>query len=186
MKRVLSWLLSTGLIIGCVSEEPVLTGIPQTPLLTEEPGQPAPTPKVPSRYEKSKAVYVDVRYLGGKPYHQVRDVIFEQLGQLITNQPMDDAAGERLEFQRGTIRVINKAVVMMRIPLQQPMRRTEALEALGFPPFVGGYTIFHREYRLHHEWGFRRIRLKREDRKSERVIEVEAWRWLPGERELGR
>jgi hypothetical protein len=172
-----------------VDEEPVLTGIPQDALLSEQgvqtkPG--APTPKPPARYEKSKAVYIDVRFLGGKPYLQVRDILIEQFGPLRSRQLLGSKAGVSLEFLRGSIRVMKGTIAMLNIPLPEPMRRTEALEALGFPPYVGGYTIFHREYRLHHEWGFRRIRLKREDRRSERVIEVEAWRWLPGERELGR
>jgi hypothetical protein len=182
-------LLLLGLVLGCVDEEPVLIGIPQEALLNgqaEETKPGAPAAKPPVHYKKSKAVYVDVRFLGGKPFLQVRDILTDQLGPLQGHQQIDSKAGESLEFLRGSVRVIKGTVAMLNIPLPEPLRRAEALEALGFPPYVGGYTIFHREYRLHHEWGFRRIRLKREDRRSERVIEVEAWRWLPGERELGR
>lgn len=186
MNRLKPWLLLLGLVLGCVNDEPVLIGIPQDALLTEQATPGAPTPKAPARYEKSEAVYVDVRFLGGKPFLQVRDILIEQLGPLQGRQPVDGKSAESLQFLRGSVRVIKGTIAMLKIPLPKPLRRAEALEALGFPPYVGGYTIFHREYRLHHEWGFRRIRLTREDRRSERVIEVEAWRWLPGERELGR
>ena len=40
--------------------------------------------------------------------------------------------------------------------------------------------ILHREFRLNYEWDHRRIRLKRVDRDSELVKEVEAWKWVPG------
>jgi hypothetical protein len=186
MSHFQTWFLLATLCLGCVNESPVLTGIPQAPLLTNtQPTQPAET-ETRSRYQKSEAVYVDVRYLGGRPFAQVRDILFEQLGALHSRHTLERKAGELLNFKLGSVQVVNKAVAMIKIPLPRPMRRTEALEVLGFPPYVGGYTIFHREYRLHHEWGFRRIRLKREERGSERVIEVEAWRWLPGDRELGR
>jgi len=183
-----TWLVTLALLCSCVEDEPVLTGIPATPLLSEK--DEASTQEQPKKgsqqYEKSEAVLVDVRYLGGKPYEQTRDIVSVQLGQLLSTRDLERNGGKEMQFERGRIRVIDKTIAMIRIPLQQPMRRTQALEALGFPPYVGGYTIFHREYRLHHEWGFRRIRLMREDRHSERVIEVEAWRWLPGERDLGR
>ena len=181
-----TWLLIGGLTLGCGDEAPVLTGIPDAPLLSEIETSEVATPQATARYKKSDAVYVDVRYLGGKPFSQVREVLSDQLGPLHSRHTLDDAGGELLKFKRGSVRIIHKAVAMLIIPLPTPVRRTEALEMLGFPPYVGGYTIFHREYRLHHEWGFRRIRLMREDRRSERVIEVEAWRWLPGERNLGR
>ncbi len=186
MRLSLTCLLTFSLLQGCVEDEPVLTGIPAQPLLTETEENPAEKKKAVTRYQKSKAVYVDMRHLGGKPYSQVREVVSEQLGRLKSTREVSERGGQEIQFLRGTIRVIDKTIAMIRVPLQEPMRRTTALESLGFPPYVGGYTIFHREYRLHHEWGFRRIRLRREDRHSERVIEVEAWRWLPGERDLGR
>jgi hypothetical protein len=186
MNRFRPWLLLLGLVLGCVNEEPVLIGIPEEALLSEQTQPDTPTAKARASYEKSGAVYVDVRFLGGKPYLQVRDILTEQLGPLQGREAIDGKDGVSLEFLRGSVRIMKGTIAMLTIPLPKPMRRAEALEALGFPPYVGGYTIFHREYRLHHEWGFRRIRLKREDRRSERVIEVEAWRWLPGERELGR
>ena len=169
-----------------MEDDPVLTGIPARPLLTQTESTPTKSPREETRYQKSAAVYVDVRHLGGKPFHQVRDIVSDQLGRLQSTREVSEQGGREITYLRGTIRVIDNTIAMIRIPLQEPLRRTAALEHLGFPPYVGGYSIFHREYRLHHEWGFRRIRLKREDRSSERVIEVEAWRWLPGERDLGR
>ena len=189
---VLRPLLFLSLLCGCADEPPLLTGIPQAPLLQDTPEEASAgsetdedKPKAQA-YTKARDIFVDVRYLGGKPYAQVRDLLSEQMGGLKSRAPAQRQGGQLLTFEHGQARVIHNTVAMMKVRLPEPVRRTQALEMLGFPPYVGGYTIFHREYRLHHEWGFRRIRLMREDRRSERVIEVEVWRWLPGERELGR
>ena len=75
---------------------------------------------------------------------------------------------------------------MIQVPLPEPLRRSEALQSLGFPLFADRYLTFHREYRLNHQWEFRRIRLKREAPESEFITEVEAWRWIPGEHTRNR
>ena len=187
---VLRPLLMFCLLCACADEPPLLTGIPQTPLLQDTPQETQGTEKKDKAkaqaYTKARNIFVDVRYLGGKPYAQVRDLLSEQMGGLKSRAPAARQGGQLLTFEHGQARIINNTVAMIKVRLPEPVRRTQALEILGFPPYVGGYTIFHREYRLHHEWGFRRIRLMREDRRSERVIEVEVWRWLPSERELGR
>jgi hypothetical protein len=180
-------LLWLALGMGCETEPPVLTGIPDRAILTpREAEAPASPKRTGAGYEKSADVLVDARHLGGKRFTKVRDLIADQLGQLTASRELDAKKGRELTFERGTIRIVNGSIYMLRVPLPFPMRRSEALETLGFPPYVGGYTGFHREYRLHNEWGFRRIRMKRENRHSERVTQVEAWRWLPGERGPGR
>ena len=75
---------------------------------------------------------------------------------------------------------------MLSVPLPEPLRRTDALELLGFPPQVDDTIVLHREYRLNHEWGFRRIRMMRLGQDNELVDKVEAWRWVPGERSSRR
>ena len=124
---------------------------------------------------------IDVHPQGGQSYREARDVVVEQLGEL---QSADELAGDNgrlMRFENGAVQVVDDEIVMLRIPLPSPMRRSEALEALGFPPYVGRYITLHREYRLNHEWGFRRIRMSRESRSSELVTQVEAWFRVPGE-----
>jgi hypothetical protein len=91
-----------------------------------------------------------------------------------------------MQFIHGTIRVVDGRIYMIRVPLLRPMRRTEALEEAGFPPYSSGVIRSHREFRINHEWGFRRIRLRRAGPDDELVVQLEAWRWLPKERDNGR
>lgn len=165
----------------------MLTGIPSTAILQDSfTTTPSAAETKGNSYQKHPNVLVDIRHFGGKNYRQMRDRIDEQMGALQSTKELDNGRGRELIFERGVVRTSKNTIYMMRVPLPSPLRRSEALEKVGFPPFVGGYTGFHREYRLHNEWGFRRIRMKRENRRSERVTEVEAWRWLPGERRSGR
>jgi len=174
-------------LLGCTEEQPVLTGIPSRAILKPQDGKNGKqqTPPAPG-YEKSAEVWVDARHLGGKKFNKVRDLVADQFGAVQSSRDLDPGKGREIQFERGILRTLKGTIYMMRVPLPYPMRRSEALEKLGFPPYVGGYTGFHREYRLHNEWGFRRIRMKRESRHSERVTEMETWRWLPGERRPGR
>ncbi len=173
--------------LGCENEQPVLTGIPSKAILKANPTPDSKQGTEQSRtYKKSPVVWIDARHLGGKKFNKVRDLVGDQFGPLQSSRDLDPGKGRELSFERGIVRTTKGTIYMMRIPLPYPMRRSEALEKLGFPPYVGGYTGFHREYRLHNEWGFRRIRMKRENRHSERVTQVETWRWLPGERGPGR
>jgi hypothetical protein len=180
-------ILLTTLTIACERDAPVLTGIPSSAILRDNITATADTETtVGSTYQKHPGVLVDIRHFGGKNYRQMRDRIDDQMGALLAIQDLDNGRGRELRFERGILRLSKNTIYMIRVPLPSPLRRSEALEKVGFPPFVGGYSGFHREYRLHNEWGFRRIRMKRENRRSERVTEVEAWHWLPGERRSGR
>lgn len=176
------------LLLGCREEAPVLTGIPAAPLLEgtasaqERRGQfeedlPEVTQDV---YEKPAGVYIDLGHITSRSFRDSRDIIADQLGELISRQERHDGMTE-MTFERAVIRLSDDRIFMIRVPLPEPLRRSEGLESLGFPLFVDRYITFHNEYRLNHEWGFRRIRLKRQSPDSELITEIEAWRWIPGE-----
>ncbi|MCK6505107.1 hypothetical protein L6R53_17195 [Myxococcota bacterium] len=178
-------LLLTLLLIACGPEEPVLQGVPAEPMLA---GQPAAadlaggTASDPTRpYARREGVVVDVHYLGGRSYTEHRDALADQLGALREVVDLPAGAGQRLDFERGTAQVLDDRIYMLRVPLPEPMRRSQALEVLGFPPYVGRYVTLHREYRLNNAWEFRRIRLRRASAEDELVTEVEAWHHVPGE-----
>jgi hypothetical protein len=185
--RVLSC-IGAGLLAGCSQTEPVLSGIPEAPILAElGSGDEQNDKKRPKgQYIKAADVYVDIRHIGGQQFDQIRDIIDDQMGPLQNRRVVSEIDGEELQFIRGTIRVVNGRVYMVRIPLTQPLRRTEALQSAGFPPFTKSVIRSHREFRLNHEWGFRRLRLRRVGADDERVTHVEAWKWLPRERQNGR
>lgn len=180
------------LLAGCGGPDPVLQGVPAEPLLAEPaPAAPAagagderpPDPRSanPEFYRKAEHVWVDVLYLGGREWQSVRGEATNQLGALLETVDLPGDLGTELRFARGSIRVADDRIYMLKIPLPEPMRRGTALEAIGFPVYTGDYLVLHREYRLNNERGFRRLRMKRLDRSTEFVTEVEAWRWIPGE-----
>ena len=84
-------------------------------------------------------------------------------------------------MERGELRAIDDRVYMLRLPLPEPMRRADVLRIIGLPPQVSETIQTHREYRLNHERGFRRIRMIRQSRRNELVTEVEIWQFIPGE-----
>jgi hypothetical protein len=177
------WLLFILLLQGCESEG--VMGIPDELLLSSDgdPGVTVPSPgsSTPAIYEKAENIWVDAYYLGGRSFRESRAEISSQLGALIGTRSLAEGRGEELQFARGSIRVIDDRVAMIRVPLAEPMRRSEALQATGFPIMVDTWMATHREYRLNHEWSFRRLRLKRLGPESEYVSSVEAWKWIPGE-----
>lgn len=187
-------LLPLLLLLACGADEPVLTGVaPTAPVTAEAAAADAPAGEATSApvaadgaYAPAEGVYVDVRYLGGKRYKEVADVVALQLGPLVQAEELPGDAGRAMVFERGQIRIYEDRVVMLDIPLPNLMRRTAALAALGFPPATGRYLTLHREYRLNHEWGFRRIRMMRENRASELINRVEAWHRVPGENDERR
>ena len=76
------------LMSACDSEEPVLQGVPAEPLLSspeeaapagltasegEDPAE-LPRPEAAAVYHKASDVYVDVAWLGGKEFAEVRDL----------------------------------------------------------------------------------------------------------------
>ncbi len=172
------------LLAACGPEEPVLEGVPQQPLLQATPAQGADvaaSADPEAGYAPPAGVDVDVHYLGGRSFREQRDVVGAQLGNLVEVTPLPGGGGEEMRFERGSLRVVDDRIYMIDVPLTTPLRRTDALLALGFPAQADRYVILHREYRLNNAWGFRRIRLKRESADNELVTEVEAWQEVPGE-----
>ena len=167
------------LLAACGEPEPVLPGVPSGPLV---PAAPRSTePEAPRIYELPPGVMVDVQYLVGHPLSQVRAEVLTQLGSLVSSTELPPGRGEELQMERGTIRALEDRIYMLRIPLPNPMRRSEVLRLIGLPPQVGETIQTHREYRLNHERGIRRIRMMRQSRRNELVTEVEVWQFIPGE-----
>jgi len=185
-------LLALLLLAACGSDEPVLTGVPAPeaapasdptpgePILGEDAGQ-TPAADQPVPYQRAEGVQVDIRYLGGKVYSEVRDVVADQLGALQSTEDLPGDNGRQMVFERGELRLLDDRIIRVRVPLEPALRRADALAATGFPNAAGHYITLHREYRLNHEWGFRRIRMMRENGTSELVTAVDAWLRVPGE-----
>lgn len=172
-------------MVGCAPEEPVLQGVPASALLNDQPSaeERAQTSARASAsaaepYTRPAGVHVDVLYLGGAPYGRNRDILADQLGALLAVEDLPDGA-QRAVFERGSVQVKDDVIYALTVPLPEPLRRSEALNALGFPAYVGRYVSLHREYRLNNTWGFRRVRLKRQSPDNELVTEVEAWHTIP-------
>lgn len=130
-------------------------------------------------YQKSADVLVDIRWLGGRSFTSNRVEIESQLGPFRSRQDLGDGRGEELVFERGILRVVRDRVYMVRVAFDKPVTRGEALELTGFPPYVDPWRETHHEYRLGHEWGFRRFRLRRESQANDRVVSIEAWKSNP-------
>ena len=188
MTAALSLLLLN--LLACERQEPVLTGVPAEPILGEvrsasdERADHAAPEREPAPYEPAPNVYVDVLHLGGKTFSTDRDLVLRQMGALQDSRPLHGDLGEELIFERGRLRVTGDRIYFVEVPLPEPMRRAEALAVLGFPAIVDDYLVFSHEFRLHHEWGFRRLSMRRLEEDSELVTHVKAWKWLPGEHNL--
>ena len=91
--------------------------------------------------------------------------------------------GREIQFIRGTIREVEGTIYMVSVPLIEPMYRRVALQQTGYPAFSGGVIRLSNEFRINNSWDHRRIRMKRVARDAEMVSEVEAWRWIPRDRQ---
>ena len=176
-------LLLVLLLGACESPAPVLSGIPEGPLLADTPSSSPNKEALPTPYTKPEEVWVDIRYLCGQPLTAIRADLLDQLGPQLRIRELDSVRGREIQYERGRIRVLNGVVYMMSVPLNEPMYRRVAFERTGFPAFSGAAIQLSGEYRMNNEWDFRRIRMTRIERDSEFVNHVEAWRWLPRERQ---
>jgi len=175
--------------LACGPAQPVLSGIPAQPLLGGDEPEASDQPEDgsgtgttdPRSYTTPAGVLLDMRYLGGASYSASRDVISQQLGSLVAVVDLPGEGGQLLTFPQATLKVEDDKIYMLSLTLPEPMRRSQALEALGFSPYVGRYVTLHREYRLNNTWGFRRIRMMRASTDSELVRSIEAWHSVPGQ-----
>lgn len=171
--------------LGCGDPDPVIQAVspPRTEVEVAADRAAAELRTSPANaeatYTKPAGVYVDARFLGGRRYDAVRGEIEQQLGALVEERAGAGGARE-LVFERGTLRLDKGLVQMVEVPLPEPMRRTEALGMLGFPPATNEYKVFALEFRLVNAWGFRRLRFERAARGSEDIVRVQAWKFSDG------
>lgn len=172
------------LLLACTTPTPVVQGIhpsETTEQITARRKQQelrASPQNLVVNYEKAEGVYIDVRYFGGKAYNDVRAALGEQLGALLSEKDLGEQ-GEEMSFERARLRMKDGKIYMLEVPLPEPLRRTEALGVLGFPPADREYMNLTLEFRLNNAWGFRRIRFLRAERDGEEISSVQAWKEDP-------
>ena len=132
-------LLLLRVLLACDPPDPVLSGIPEGPLLAAPPtsdvenDQPEPV----EAYVKPPEVHVDIRHLCGQQFDAVRADLIEQLGERQRVRVLDAVRGREIQYERGRVRVLDGVVYMMSVPLNEPMYRRVAFERTGFPAFSG-------------------------------------------------
>lgn len=175
------------LIFACADPQPVVSGVSPSPTAAAERREAAELRASPAAmdaaYTKEEGVYIDVRYLGGRSYTAIRDEVLNQLGAVLEEKPLSELEGSEIRFERGTLRVVSDTIYMLDLPLPAPVRRTEALSLLGFPPATRDYILTTLEFRLTNVWGFRRLRFFRTERDGEQIDRVQAWRFVPMEQQ---
>lgn len=172
------------IFLACTGpDEPILQAIPDQNILQDHA---SPTEILAQKerkvYQKPEHIFVDVMFLGGRMLSDSQGLIAEQLGNLQQNYELPMGQGLRYEYDKGNIQVLDEAIYLIEIPLPEPIRRSEALQLLGFPEQVDKYIITHREYILENSWDFRRIRMKRDSKENELVTHFSAWKFNPIDR----
>ena len=162
------------LLLAC-SQDPVLVGLAEEGVSAEEASS------GPVRYEKADGVLVDVSYLAGRGWDEVRGEVELQMGRIQgrTDRGRD---GVEIRLDKGRIRVVDGQVQLLRVELPYAMRRSQALENLGLPPQVREWHGNERDWVTHHNFGFERIRMGRDEPDSELVVWVEARKFNPRRR----
>jgi len=128
-------------------------------------------------YVKPEGVYVDVAWLGGRTYSVVRGEVAAQLGALVEEGSLPPGQGQEFRFEKGTLRVSGDRILLVDVPLPEPMRRSEALRLVGFPDQVPrNWVLLSGEFRLTSVFNYRRIILDRVGPGEEDVIRVRAWK----------
>lgn len=157
---------------GCTNTEPVLSGVEEVSLT------PSPRDAVED-YEKPDGVITDVQYLTGKNWSAVRDEVSRQMGDILSSRELSLPDSYEHELERGIVAVTEGTIYQIRVDLDEPMRRRDALAIVGLPPQVDRWGDSHREFRLRNVWSFDRIRMGRIDPYNEYVSWVEVRRWDP-------
>lgn len=179
--RIAAWVAIGWGLGACDPPEPVLVAI-SDPQAGGPDDQGEDEERVESgEYQRPEAVYVDVRWLGGRRLTTARGELVEQMGLVSEHRDLGGRFGEELVLTRGTVRVVRDVIYMIRVDLPRPVTRTEALVMTGFEPWAEDWASTHREYRLRHAWGFDRLRLLRAEGYADRVIRLEAWKKSAGD-----
>lgn len=178
------WLL---LSVACSGDAPVVSGVTQEDVEKVTAERQAAEAKtrpeaVEQIYQKAPGVYVDVRFLSGRPYARVRDEIAAQLGDQQSTRDLGELGEERV-FARGSVRVdVDGNIYMIEVPLPERVRRTDALTQVGLPVQVDRWQTLPMEFRLNNTFGLRRVIFTRATQGSEDVVRVQAWKYAPSER----
>lgn len=171
--------------LACTStDEPVVRAIPgeTKPVTAEEIAQKREADAIRTsprnlevNYQKPNGVYVDVHFLGGRQLDNVAHVIVDQLG---AGQGVEDLLEGKREhrYERGTLTTVGGTIMVIDLPLPEPMRRSEAMVAAGFSSLVDKYLSFSREFRVTQFMDYRRIVLHRAEPGSEYVVRLTAYK----------
>ncbi len=163
--------------LGCMSAEPVLTGLSSTPAAESSPeGSGAII------YERPNGVLVDVPYMVGKSLNVARVVLEVQMGALQDVQEVGSREGREIVFERGHVRELDGTIYLVHVDLPRPMRRSEAMRTVGLPSQVREWLGAALEWRTSWVHGMERVRMGREERGSEFVTWVEVRRYNPRKR----
>lgn len=134
-------------------------------------------------YVKPPNVYIDVHFLGGRRWENVRDIVVEQLGAL--QEESTDRQGRELKrLERGILTLQDGEIDQIEVPLPEPMRRADAMIACGFSGLVDRYLSFSHEYRVTQFQGYRRIILHRVGKGDDLVDQLTAQKRQDRVREL--
>lgn len=163
--------------LGCMSGEPVLTGLSATPVAVESTESAELV-----AYTKPEHVLVDVPHVVGKSLDVARGDLEDQLGSVQTVSELGAREGREIVFERGRVRELNGSIYQVYVELPRPMRRSEAMLAVGLPSQVREWLGVTLEWRTSWAHGMERIRMGREERDSEFVLWVEVRRYNPRKR----
>lgn len=153
------------------ADEPVLTGVPDV--------EANPAQQELTSYALPKGVLVDMPFLAGQSWDQVRDQVGAQLGDIQGKTELDPRDGTEYLLERGKVRVKDGTIYLVHMDLPRPMRRGAALVAAGLPLQTDGWFSTTLEWRLRWTSGLERVRMGREQRDSEDVVWVEVLKWNP-------
>lgn len=169
------------LLLACWgSDEPLVRAV-DAPVVTpaqieakREAEELRSTPRIMEvNYKKPEGVYIDVQFMGGRKVDNIRDIIADQLGSLAEqSEPVDGK--QTLVFERGELKTVDGTIMVIDVPLPEPVRRTEALVLAGFSPRVDKYLAFTKEFRVVQWQDFRRIVLYRVAPNAEEVNRISA------------
>ena len=161
------------LLWGCGPSEPILPGVPVEADEAEA---------ADAAYTRAEGVYVDVLYLGGRSWDEVRGEASIQLGDIQEVNDLGVLDGTEYVMERGRVKVKDGTIYLIHVDLPRPMRQAAALYAVGLPGDIDRPYNLTSEVRLRWHSGFDRVRLGREGRDTDMVIWVEALKFDPRDR----
>ncbi|MCP4806999.1 MAG: hypothetical protein GY913_17970 [Proteobacteria bacterium] len=169
---MLSVLLS--LVLACGPDEPILPGV----VVAEE----GTTASESVTYTKSEGVFVDVGYLAGRNFEEMRGEVSQQLGDIQEVNDLGARDGTEYVLETGRVKVKDDVIYLIHVDLDRPMRQSSAMSTLGLPSEIDAPYMLTTEIRLRWHAGFDRIRMGRATRDDDLVIWVEALKFDPRDR----